>query len=476
MAMKNSAFLTLASLALVCSCGTKQETPKSDTHIQQAASTAPSENPLSDDEIFKYTITSDHINVNDEDDHIEILVVIHSVDGQYPVKYDLDCEGDGDFEYKGLSDIQKCIYPNDSGTHQIWVRGEIPAMVLCDRRPENVDCKPEDKKHQLCDAPVGTDHSDYAVLSIDSWGNIPWKSMRLFAARCYALEQIPKESPDLRQVKDMHAMFWKAESFNLPIESWDVSNVTNMNAMFYGATLFNQPLNAWNVSHVTDMSEMFARSYSFNQPLDKWDVSNVTDMHSMFLYANKFNQPLESWNVSNVTNMSSMFTLAVSFNQPLEKWNVSNVTNMNSMFFGAKKFNQPLESWNVSKVTDMSEMFTLVESFNQPLENWDVSKVTDMSYMFSNATSFNQPLDAWDVSKVKNMDRMFYDATSFNQPLDKWNVSNVDSMRLMFNAAKSFSHYPKSWVVPVNDLAGMFHDTKVEEEANQSPLKTKKAQ
>ena len=85
--------LAIASLASVSSCGTKQEAV--DAHVETDSAVAAS---ASVDSIFKYTITTD---IDANNDNIEILVAMNSVDGQYPVKYDLDCEGDGEFEYRG---------------------------------------------------------------------------------------------------------------------------------------------------------------------------------------------------------------------------------------------------------------------------------------------------------------------------------------------------------------------------------------
>ena len=470
--MNKNAFhiLTLALIVLVNSCSTIQDTAVSAVHStvydaidavglvnnslkQDSSKSAATANSAKtkvtyNDDIFRYTIdTNFERETYDKSDNVQILIVMNSVNGQYPVRYDVDCEGDGEFEYKDLTENHKCIYQKDSGKHQIWLRGEIPAIILCSRRHAVDQCGPNlPKKYrsELCDLPLVYDHSGKAIVSIDSWGNISWKSMYRFAASCEALKDLPKDSPDLSQVRDMSEMF-AGTWFNQPIESWDVSNVTNMSGMF-------------------DLAR-------FDQPLEKWDVSNVTDMSWMFSYAS-FNQPLEKWDVSNVTNMSGMFSGTTLFNQPLEKWDVSNVTNMSSMFAVAD-YNQPLEKWDVSKVTNMRRMFHWNKWFNKPLEAWNVSNVTDMQDMFSQATEFNQPLEKWDVSKVTNMRRMFYQATKFNQPLDKWDVSSVTNMRRMFAGAIKFSYYPESWVIPADKSRDMFHNTKAEVEFRISPLKTK---
>ena len=352
-----SALFTIALLALACSCAT----------APSAAPSAPVAASASGDHIFKYTITT---KIADAKDQIDILVAMNQVESPSPIQYDLDCEGDGEFEYKGLTKNQACVYKKNSGRHQIAVRGEITAMLLCDGRKSCPPC-PEGCLCRPCFPDA--DDSPRAVVSVDSWGNLSWKTMHAFAAECAALDKLPEDAPDLRQVNDLSEMFYGARAFNHPIGNWDVSHVTDMSAMFYGAT-------------------------AFNQPLENWDTSNVTHMSWMFHWAKAFNQPLEAWNTSSVLYLSGMFEGATAFNQPLEKWNTSNVTHMDAMFFGA---------------------------------------------------------------------------TAFDQPLDQWDLSKVTSMNSMFKGAKAFSHYPKNWVVPANASREMFDGTKVEAEAQKSPLKTR---
>ena len=440
--MKRSLFIGWVILAVAFSyaCTKKQNLPEKQS---TEADVSVQNNDSMNRKPFKFTITTD-IDEKADDEDVKIILSINKLDGKQTILYDLDCESDGEYEFTGLSDDHECIYKPNTGTHQISVRGEILGLYLCARHPNEEACTPNHIGFR-CDISSGEDASIVALKSIDSWGDISWKSMFAFAADCERLEIIPDEVPDLSHVKNMSYMFSGAESFNQPLEKWDVSNVTDMSLMFWGAK-------------------------SFNQPLDKWNVSNVTNMSDMFWAAESLNQPLDKWNVSNVTNMSDMFRDAVSFNQPLEKWDVSNVTDMSMMFSGAESFNQPLEKWDVSNVTDMSSMFWGAESFNQPLDKWNVSKVTNMSGMFWHADSFNQPLEKWNVSNVTNMRKMFLYADSFNQPLEKWNVSKVTDVDEMFNGASKFSYYPKSWVVPENS-EDMFTGTKVEDIAEKEPLK-----
>ena len=474
--MKHSICIGLAifTIALCSGCAKKQTA--SENNPTDAEITAQNQD-FSNRKPFQFTITTDR---ETDKENIEITVSINKLDGKYPVLYDLDCESDGDYEFTGLTDDQKCVFEKNTGKHQISVRGNIPGMFLCARHLDDKnDCDTGENNDVdfRCKLTSNEDDSGKNVISIDSWGDISWKSMFAFAADCERLEVIPAEAPDLSQVSDMSLMFEKASSFNQPLERWDVSNVTDMSEMFSLAKSFNQPLEKWNVSKVTDMSEMFAYAESFNQPLERWDVSDVTDMSEMFYDAESFNQPLEKWDVSHVTNMSKMFYSASSFNQPLEKWNVSKVTDMSEMFAYAESFNQPLELWNVSKVTNMSRMFMFAYSFNQPLEKWNVSNVRNMSNMFYDLLDYNHPLERWDVSNVTDMSGMFEidsmrfqcdgnkkdcdyiikQRVGYNQPLEKWNVSNVKDMSNMFSGNTNFNQPLEKWDVSnVKNMSGMF--------------------
>ena len=320
------------------------------------------------------------------------------------ILYDLDCDGDGKYEQRGLTRSSECAYSGQTGSFQIAIRGEIPGLVLCgDEYPDDNQIGFSDRR---------------GPVSIDQWGDIEWRTMHGFAQFCDLVALKAQDNPNLSHVTDMSEMFHEATAFNQPIDQWDVSHVTNMTDMFNGANAFNQPLNSWDVSHVTHMTRMFAGCFDFNQPLDKWNMSAVTDISYMFALCRSFNQPIGGWNVSSVTNMAGVFTEASSFNQPLDKWDVSHVTNMDGMFRGTSVFNQPIGNWDVSSVTIMEGMFNRSEVFNQPLDKWDVSHVTTMNAMFWGASSFSQNIDGWNVSAVRDMHGMFQNTG--RKKLPKW--------------------------------------------------------
>ncbi|MEQ8417118.1 MAG: BspA family leucine-rich repeat surface protein [Imperialibacter sp.] len=320
------------------------------------------------------------------------------------------------------------------------------------------------------------------IKSIESWGNIVWRSMTYAFAGCSELTCNATNAPNLSSVTDLSYMFLLASVVNADFNNWDVSNVTNLTAMFSSASLFNGDVSDWDVSNVTDLRSMFSNASLFNGDLSKWNVSAATNIRNMFSAAHAFNSDISKWDVSSVTNMNSLFSNASSFNSDLNDWDVSSVTTMQNIFFyasafngdisswdvsgltymgtmfaNATSFNGDLSSWNVSAVTDMRGMFSGASSFNRDLNNWDVSNVTTLSSMFSNATSFNGNVSGWDVSNVITMDAMFSNASSFNGDLSSWNIVNVVNVGFMFSGASSFDSDLNNWDVSnLSSTFGMF--------------------
>ena len=192
---------------------------------------------------FKYTVQTDIPNPDNK--NVEILVAINSGNDEYPVNYDLDCDGDGTFEYKGLTENKTCVFAPNSGQHQISLRGDIPGLFLCERHTPNYvsnrfspwtylliiplvidlvkDAFLVDKEYDVCDisndkrCSFPTDMGDSArnaVVSVDSWGDVQWESMFGFAVGCKALHSIPEKNPDLKRVKDLSSMFDVESPFN----------------------------------------------------------------------------------------------------------------------------------------------------------------------------------------------------------------------------------------------------------------------
>ncbi|WP_158837815.1 invasin domain 3-containing protein [Polaribacter sp. L3A8] len=139
------------------------------------------------------------------------------------------------------------------------------------------------------DYSLDIEHYRPQIVSIDQWGNIPWKSMEK-AFMYTSVKILAIDTPDLSSVTDMSQMFFSIFSNNeySNIENWDVSNVTNMHSIFSGTTpwgnTFNKDIGNWNVSSVTNMTSMFEAAITFNQNLSNWNVENVVFMNNMFQF------------------------------------------------------------------------------------------------------------------------------------------------------------------------------------------------
>ena len=177
--------------------------------------------------------------------------------------------GDGTVE-RNVSGVRTHTYAS-SGDHTITISGDFPGIRLA--------YQPSAAK----------------LVSIDSWGDIKWKSMRWAFWEASNMVYRATDTPDLSGVTDMSSMFRGASSFDGDLSSWDVSSVTDMSRMFWGASSFDGDLSSWDVSSVTDTSSMFWGASSFDGDLSSWDVSSVTDMGSMFRGTSSFNQNLGDW-------------------------------------------------------------------------------------------------------------------------------------------------------------------------------------
>ncbi len=238
----------------------------------------------------------------------------------YTYDYTVDW-GDGNTDNSVTGTISH-VYSIE-GDHTVKISGTFPHLLMTQATYYSL-ATAEEKQNAM------------QLLSIQSWGDMSWKSFDRTFTGCKNLEFSTTSVPDLSQVTNMQMMFSDAEQFNSQISNWDVSNITNMSRMFDRAKAFNQPLNDWDVSSVTTMRSMFNTADNFNQPLNDWDVSSVTNMASMFSGVNNFNQPLNDWEVSSVNTMSNMFRGASNFNQALNDWDVSSVTTMSNMFGSSK--------------------------------------------------------------------------------------------------------------------------------------------
>jgi surface protein len=352
--------------------------------------------------------------------------------------------GDGTFSRVNTPGIHTHEYVEE-GVYTVSVTGRVTVF----RNRSNYWLPPEIE-------PIRPHPFMAKLVSVDSWGDLGFTSMRFGFNDAINLVSVPRASAGLEGVTDMSGMFWRAESFDHDISRWDVSSVKDMDCMFQ-LSAFNRDIGRWDVSNVTIMRSMFS-STPFNQDISRWDVSSVTNMMSMFWGASEFDQDIGRWDVSSVVNMQNMFGGAASFNQDIGGWDVSSVTTMAHMFNGATSFNQDIGRWNTSSVEWMNNMFTDATAFDQDIGGWDTSAVLWTAGMFQGATSFNQDIGGWDVSAVEMMSHMFAGATSFNQDIGGWDVSGVialwerpwatlQGMGYLFADARSFNQDLSGWCV-----------------------------
>lgn len=88
-----------------------------------------------------------------------------------------------------------------------------------------------------------------SMVSIDQWGNQPWRSLEAAFVGVHDLTINATDLPNLKHTATLEKMFLNAEGFDADISQWDVSNVSDMSDMFSGASLsvenYDLLLNAW---------------------------------------------------------------------------------------------------------------------------------------------------------------------------------------------------------------------------------------
>lgn len=338
------------------------------------------EEEIADDENTKpdSTIKIDSNPKSWKKETIRYLVAVHTVDGKYPLQYDLDCDGDGVYEHKNLKDSFVCKYKYNSGNHQIHLRGDIPAIWLCANgmliddpvhgdaivdksylyeyhcedgvNSENFRCSLPYRQPTVCPASVdpycnGKGRPEfYKGQARDNFNcKEEYKfcdhGYDAFAEDMYDRVQLVTSIDDWGDIEWKSMMAFAADCARLnqlPPEAPNLTQVKNMSYAFDNADIFDQPLEHWDVSHVEDMTGMFNYAGRFNQPLEKWDISHVKSMENMFFSANKYNQPLESWDISNVRNMDHMFSKAYDFSHYPKNWILAPDARRTNMFSGTR--------------------------------------------------------------------------------------------------------------------------------------------
>lgn len=306
---------------------------------------------------------------------IRYLVAVHTVDGKYPLQYDLDCDGDGVYEHKNLKDAFVCKYKYNSGNHQIHLRGDIPAIWLC-------------ANGMLIEDPVHSDaiiDKSYLYELYEDCDDIPDEF------RCNLPYRQPTVCPSFVDpycsglVRKAFSEDDERDNYNCKEEyKFCDHGYDEFAEDMYDRVQLVTSIDDWGDNEWKSMMAFAADCVRLNHlPSEAPNLTQVKNMSFAFDNANIFDQPLEKWDVSKVTDMSYMFNEAASFNQPLEHWDVSHVKNMERMFFQAYKYNQPLDSWDISSVRRMDDMFLDAEAFSHYPQNWILAPDADQEYMFN---------------------------------------------------------------------------------------------
>lgn len=180
--------------------------------------------------------------------------------GTFLPDYDVDCNNDGINEAVNLSGNYTCNY-SSSDTYTISISGKLP--------------------HFKAATPLTSFVNDNAlkIISIDQWGDNPWRSMNHFMAHARNMTLSASDSPNLTHTSDASFMFFFAVSMNSDLSNWDVSNITNMERMFDSTFLFDQNIGAWDISNVTNMNNMFLRGVlstaNYDALLNGWSQLNL---------------------------------------------------------------------------------------------------------------------------------------------------------------------------------------------------------
>ncbi|MCT4614140.1 MAG: BspA family leucine-rich repeat surface protein, partial [Marinifilaceae bacterium] len=172
--------------------------------------------------------------------------VVIQVSPKYEYSYYIDW-GDGQTEHINTNENLSHNY-GVAGQYTIKICGTFPAIDFSNSSSQT--------------------NSD-AILSINSWGDIKWKSFENAFINCTNLNVNSSETPNLNDVQSLKNCFNSASSVNFNISNWNMSQVNDMSGMFQNATAFNQNIGNWDISNVGNMRDIFSYSGLSIQNYDK---------------------------------------------------------------------------------------------------------------------------------------------------------------------------------------------------------------
>lgn len=237
---------------------------KGDAHLVQAATTisvtatnnagdATSTITLQIDQATPYITTWKTDNAGASDDNQ--ITIKTSADFNYDYRIDW---GDDTFDENVTADITHTY--ETAGEYTVSITGVFPQPFF----------------DNLLDI---SQTDSLKLLTVEQWGNRPWRSMARAFFNADNLVINDTENPDLSRVVSMREAFAEADNFNSDISAWDVSSVITMGFMFDGARAFDQNIGNWDITNVTNMEGMFNNNTlaieNYDALLNGWAAQDV---------------------------------------------------------------------------------------------------------------------------------------------------------------------------------------------------------
>ena len=329
------------------------------------------------------------------------------------------------------------------------------------------------KIYGRCDGLDYSSPSDASkIISIDSWGNVVWRSLANSLSNSTNIISVTSSSPVFEKVTKLDRMFESSSLTQSDLNSWNISKVDSLRRTFYFCeSLKKLEISNWDVSNVTTMRDTFNSCgiTSFDGSL--WNTYNLTSTRSMFAGCtslSNFNAP--NWNLINLTDMTGMFSGCGLTYFGVNQWTASSVSSINNLFsfsslqevdlsgitFSSSLNNigqlfqgcSNLISATISSVLDNTSVNSFFLTFalcsnltKMDFVNWNTSNIVSFQSAFASCiglTAINS--SNWNVSNVVTFNSSFLSCTSLiDIDVSNWDVSNVTDMTAMFQSANSLT-------------------------------------
>lgn len=167
--------------------------------------------------------------------------------------------GDGTVDLNVTGDISHTYANTTTQPYQVRISGDFPAIYFNDSGDKD------------------------ALISVDQWGNISWKTFLKAFWGCTNMEVGEFAGvPNLAHVTSMKRAFQSCNRLiGTSMSAWDVSTIDNMDHAFQNAWAFNADLTGWATHSLSRAVRTFKKASSFDQDLGGWDFSNLSNAEGM---------------------------------------------------------------------------------------------------------------------------------------------------------------------------------------------------